>query len=168
MKGAPLFFWSFMSTNIYVATSWRNPYQPKVIEDIRAYGKLKNIDFNVYDFRHPSPNSNGFSWDKIDKNWKNWTVDEYKQALRHPLAQEGFELDREALQFCDICLLVLPCGASAHLEAGWAGGIGSSVIIYAPDLKEAELMYKLFDYDTYTPIYDDMASVLEVIGNHSD
>lgn len=157
-----------MTTNIYVATSWRNVHQPKVIKDIKDYGKRKNIDLNVYDFRNPAPGQKGFSWGVIDENWKNWTVDEYKQALRHPLAQEGFELDREALQACDICLLVLPCGASAHLEAGWAGGMGSSVIIYAPDFKEAELMYKLFDYDTATPIYDDMISVLEVIGNISD
>lgn len=157
-----------MSTNIYVATSLRNPHQQKVIKDIRDYGKLKGIDFNVYDFRNPAPGQAGFSWDLIDKNWRNWTIDEYKEALRHPLAEKGFELDREALQTCDVCLLVLPCGASAHLEAGWAGGIGSSVIIYAPDFRDAELMYKFFDFDTYTPIYTDMDSVLEVLGNHSD
>lgn len=157
-----------MTTNIYVATSWSNVHQPKVIKDIRDYGKRKRIDLEVYDFRNPSPGQNGFSWALIDKNWEKWTVEDYKQALRHPLAQEGFELDRDALQSADICLLVLPCGASAHLEAGWVGGMGSSVIIYAPDFKKAELMYKLFDYDTTTPIYDDMSSVLEVIGNLSD
>lgn len=153
--------------NIYVATSWRNQYQPEVIKAIKEYGKLNNINFEVYDFRNPSTEYGGFSWAEIDVNYKNWTVEQYKEALRHPRAEQGFGFDQEALAICDVCVLVLPCGASAHLEAGWVGGSGGTVIIYAPEIKEAELMYKLFDYDGTTPIYSDMDSVLEVLGNIS-
>ena len=45
----------------------------------------------------------------------------------------------------DICVLVLPCGRSAHTEAGWFAGKGKKVIAYIPTKQEPELMYKLFD-----------------------
>ena len=42
-------------------------------------------------------------------------------------------------------MLVLPCGRSAHTEAGWMSGAGRRVIAYIPEMGEPELMYKLFD-----------------------
>lgn len=45
----------------------------------------------------------------------------------------------------DICVLVLPCGASAHSEAGWMKGTGKKVIVYQNRSQRPELMYKLFD-----------------------
>ena len=38
-------------------------------------------------------------------------------------------------------MLVLPCGRSAHLEAGHALGAGRPVIAYIPEPIEPELMY---------------------------
>ena len=46
---------------------------------------------------------------------------------------------------CDVCVLVLPCGRSAHTEAGWMAGAGKKVIAYIPDKEDPELMYKMFD-----------------------
>ena len=42
-------------------------------------------------------------------------------------------------------VLVLPCGRSAHTEAGWFAGKGLKTIVYMPEKQEPELMYKLFD-----------------------
>ena len=39
----------------------------------------------------------------------------------------------EALRACDGCVLVLPSGRSAHLEAGWAAGAGKRVVVYVPE-----------------------------------
>jgi hypothetical protein len=39
----------------------------------------------------------------------------------------------------------LPCGRSAHTEAGWFAGRGLKTIVYIPEKQEPELMYKLFD-----------------------
>lgn len=46
--------------NIYVASSWRNPYQPVVV------GELRFMGHEVYDFRNPEPGSHGFHWSEID------------------------------------------------------------------------------------------------------
>ena len=49
------------------------------------------------------------------------------------------------MKWADCCVLVLPCGRSAHTEAGWFAGRGLKTIVYIPEKQEPELMYKLFD-----------------------
>ncbi|OGG67444.1 hypothetical protein A2Z56_04540 [Candidatus Kaiserbacteria bacterium RIFCSPHIGHO2_12_45_16] len=63
------------------------------------------------------------------------------QCWQHPVAERGFALDMNALRWCDACVLVLPCGRSAHLEAGWAAGAGKVLVIYIPEYDTPELMY---------------------------
>lgn len=73
-----------------------------------------------------------------------WTPSEYQEGLHHPKANSQFKNDIEAMESCDVCVLVLPCGRSAHTEAGWFAGQGKPVIAYIPEQVEPELMYKLF------------------------
>lgn len=122
---------------IYVASSWRNPYQPEVVKKLRESG------FNVYDFRKPDENDRGFHWSDIDENWKDWTVEEYCKSLNHQVAQSGFKKDYFAMTTCGIGVLVCPCGRSAHLEAGYFVGKGRKLYIYMPKKQEPELMYKM-------------------------
>ena len=63
----------------------------------------------------------------------------------HPSSERQFQADLDALNWADICLLVLPYGRSAHTEAGWMKGSGKRTIVYIPEMQEPELMYKLFD-----------------------
>jgi len=34
-----------------------------------------------------------------------------------------------ALRWCEACVLLLPCGRSAHLELGWAAGAGKRTVV---------------------------------------
>ena len=124
---------------IYVASSWRNQYYPEVVKTLREAGH------EVYDFRNPPHGGNGFRWTDIDENAPNWTFEQYAEGLHHPKAERQFAADLEALKWADTCVLVLPCGRSAHTEAGWMAGKGKRVIVYIPEMVEPELMYKLFD-----------------------
>ena len=124
---------------IYVASSWRNEYQPQVVDLLRSLGH------DVYDFRNPPNGSGGFAWSDIDKNWENWTTEEYVEALKHPLAEEGFTSDFDGMKWADCCVMVLPCGISANTEAGWMKGAGKTVYVYTPIKQEPELMYKIYD-----------------------
>ena len=135
---------------IYVASSWRNKYQPEVVAALRKAGH------EVYDFRNPPHGGNGFHWTDIDENAPNWTFDEYAEGLNHPLAERQFKADLEALEWADACVLVLPCGRSAHTEAGWMAGRGKKVVVYIPKMEEPELMYKLFD-----AVVDNLDDLLE-------
>ena len=124
---------------IYVASSWRNQYFPEVVKKLCEYGH------EVYDFRNPPHNHGAFMWKDIDPEFDKWNVEQYKHGLQHPSSERQFQADLDALNWADTCLLVLPCGRSAHTEAGWMKGAGKKVIVYIPEMQEAELMYKLFD-----------------------
>ena len=124
---------------IYVASSWRNPYFPEVVTRLREAGH------EVYDFRNPPHGGAGFHWTDIDPNAPDWTYAQYAEGLHHPLAERQFQADIDALTWADTCVLVLPCGRSAHTEAGWMAGAGKRVLAYIPEMVEPELMYKLFD-----------------------
>lgn len=122
---------------IYVASSWRNELQPSVVELLRGHGH------EVYDFRRPSSEDNGFSWREIGEGWLAWSPREFRMALRHPAATRGFQLDMDALNWAEATLLVLPCGKSAHLELGYAVGRGHRTAVYMPAASEPELMYRM-------------------------
>ena len=124
---------------IYVASSWRNVWFPQVVEALRGAGH------DVYDFRNPPDGGTGFRWSDVDEGWLEWTPQQYRDNLEHPLAERQFANDIRAMEECDVCVLLLPCGRSAHTEAGWFAGNGKKVFLYIPERQEPELMYKLFN-----------------------
>ena len=101
---------------LYIASSWRNNYYPEVVKRLREEG------FDVYDFRNPPSGDPGFKWHFVGEDWQEWTPEQYREKLNHPLAERQFMNDLEAINSCDACVLVLPCGRSAHTEAGWFPG----------------------------------------------
>jgi hypothetical protein len=133
---------------IYLASSWRNAYQATVLAELRAAGH------EVYDFKNPEPGNTGFGWRQtIDRPIVDAPT--LLEALAHPRAKEGFGFDFSAMKWADACVLLLPCGNSAHLEAGWFSGQGKPVAVLVPELREPELMYKCFDdEDGRTPMFE--------------
>lgn len=97
---------------IYVASSWRNAMQAVVVNYLRDAGH------EVYDFRNPRYGMGGFEWGDIDRDWRDWDPKQFVCALEHTIAEAAFTSDLAAMEWADACVLVLPCGLSAHLEAG--------------------------------------------------
>jgi hypothetical protein len=154
---------------IYVASSWRNPYQPHVVSFLTEHGH------HVYDFRSdiravdPSvvervglgsgpPPATAFAWSEMDEQWKDWEPAKYRYLLQtHPRAAQGYVGDLRGMEWADTCVLCLPCGNSAHIEAGYMKGLGKRLIIYwetndrttvTPEKQwkfEPDLMYLLAD-----------------------
>lgn len=125
---------------IYVATSWKNELQPMVVEYLRL------LEHEVYDFRNPKEGDEGFHWKQVsERPLEEWTHDYWKQVLQHPRAEEGFQNDMSALHWCDACLLVMPCGRSAHMELGWAAASGRHTAVMVPPGHpvEPDLMVKM-------------------------
>jgi len=123
---------------VYVASSWKNEYQPGVVRLLREDGH------EVYDFK----DSQGFRWSEVDPEWKSWTPQKYIEGLRHPCAERGFNRDMTALRECDVCVYVMPCGPSASMEMGWAVATGKHVIVYVPELRDPDLMVKMTPHIT--------------------
>lgn len=150
---------------IYVASSWRNMIYEEVVQALKDAGQ------DVYDFRNPCEGYIGFHWSEVDPAWKTWSPQQYKDGLCHERAEQGYRFDKNAIDWANCGVLVMPCGLSAHLEAGYLAGQGKPVLVYMPEhlpvidttygrtgliekLKfEPELMYKLlldihFEIDT--------------------
>ncbi len=122
-------------SRIYLASSWRNTYQPEVVAMLRAAGH------EVYDFRNPPNGIPGFAWSEIDPDWQAWKASDYRDLLTtHPIAARGYMNDFRGMEWADTCVLLLPCGRSAHLEGGWFSGRGKRLIIWTHDGEEPELM----------------------------
>lgn len=146
---------------IYLASSWRNPTQPAVLAALRDAGH------EVYDFRNPAPGYKGFAWsdcggmanqDGPGRGAR--TIPSYLEAIRSTRATEGFAFDKEALDWCDTCVLALPCGRSAHLELGYATGKGKNTYVLLHEHQfEPELMYLL-----NTGICASTQELIEVLG----
>jgi len=143
-----------MSTCIYVASSWRNHMQTAVVAGLRAAGR------EVYDFKNPRPGDEGFHWSEVgmasyDRATNSAVpVDEYLTGIEHPIAQAGFASDFDAMEKCDTCVLVLPCGRSAHLELGWFVGQGRRTAVLLDDPVTPELMYRMVDF--IAPTFGDL------------
>lgn len=131
-----------MNKRVYVASSWRNPHQPALV------ARLLEEGHEVYDFReHTDPRAPRpyvFAWTEVDPGWQDWTNAQYLRGLEHPAALAGFACDMEGLRWAEVCVLLLPCGRSAHLEAGWAAGAGKEVhVLLAAEECVPELMYRM-------------------------
>jgi hypothetical protein len=143
---------------IYVASSWRNDFVRNMVESLRQNA------YDVYDFTRPSLSPGGstaFRWDEIDPGWQDWDAETFRKSLNHPTADRGFAQDMRFLDACDVCILLLPCGRSAHLEAGYAKGRGKSLIVWiGPNCGkvEPELMYKIADAIVIN--YDELGNAL--------
>jgi hypothetical protein len=123
--------------NIYVATSWRNPRQQEIVKLLRAQG------YEVYDFRDPA--NYAFHWRHIDPGWDSWTPEQCRDALDHELALKSFASDKAAMEAAQVCVLVQPCGRSAHLEAGWFAACPNKKLVILLHDGDPEAMFKLAD-----------------------
>jgi hypothetical protein len=121
---------------IYVASSWRNPLQPSVVAALRAAGH------EVYDFRNPAPGNTGFGWRQCVDEPPPWSAAQTRAVLSHPVAEEGYTLDRDAMECADAIVMVQPCGRSAAYEFGWGVGAGKWTAVLLADDQEPELMFK--------------------------
>lgn len=126
---------------VYVASSGRNEAHGTVVDGIRALG------IACFDFKR---RSGAFSWDQVGVDADGEFFEAYMNGLTTPRARKGFEADFAAMQRATHFVLVLPCGRSAHLEAGWAMGQGTptAILFDEPHLVTPELMYLMADLIT--------------------
>lgn len=107
---------------------------------------LREAGHAVYDFRNPPNRDGGFQWCDIDPKWLDWSAETYRNhLLSNPIASHGYLADMRAMKWCDTCVLVMPCGRSAHLELGWCAGAGKRTFVLLAN-GEPELMNLMADW----------------------
>jgi nucleoside 2-deoxyribosyltransferase len=123
---------------IYVASSWQNSRCQWV------NGVLSSAGHNVFDFRKPHGE------DAVIMEAELSGCNGHDTFLSSEEAVEAFLVNYRAMVNADACVLVLPSGRSAHLEAGWFIGQGKLCYILEEDgfVERPELMYALADLVT--------------------
>lgn len=128
---------------LYIASSWKNQlYYP-------LWEYLTDAGHEPLDWRE----NGGFAWEHITGKPGEDVGGPYPYrdlVLPHPIAEKGFRNDFDKMREADACVLLLPCGRSAHLEAGWFWGVGKQVHIHIPKWEKPELMYKCASSITFT------------------
>lgn len=116
---------------LYVASSLRNRHYRSIIS------KLRGMGHEVYDFGDPPAGSDEFGI------LPPVPPEGHYEALRGSVGQATFKRDSNALALADAVVLALPCGRSAHIEAGFAAGQGKPLAIYLQpfEVQEPEVMY---------------------------
>jgi len=152
-----------MSRRIYLASSWRNEHQPALVGLLRMWGH------QVYDFKSRThtpcggPVATAFSWSDVGPDWQSWLPRDYRSNLMtSPRAARGYLGDFRGMEWADTCVLLLPCGRSAHIEAGFMKGRGKRLIIHFfsdAAREEPDLMYLMADHITIGP--DELSEALE-------
>lgn len=106
---------------IYIATSW------KTAEGARALAELLRARGHEVDcFCDPSTGRYVFDYREVEAEADKITA---PRMLRSPQAARACEEDYRMLDWCEAVILLLPCGNSAHMEAGYALGKGKHLYI---------------------------------------
>lgn len=136
---------------IYLASSWKNE------EIVREWAKsLVPCGHQVDAFCDPNIGRYVFHYSEIGDPE---TLDAIS-FLTDERTQKAFAEDKKWIDWADVCLLILPAGKSAHLEAGYAKGQGKTLIIWQAEYPKGDfdVMYGFADLIT-----DSGAAVLDFL-----
>lgn len=137
---------------IFIASPWKNKDQvEKLVEDLQARGH------EAHSFIESGANL--LSGEPIEDYMKM-----FNEALKNWQQQDErvskiFNSELATLKECDVVVLLLPAGISAHLEAGIAYGWGKKVVLIGP-IAKPEIVYLIFD-----KVYIDTSSFLNDLNN---
>ncbi|MCK5616639.1 hypothetical protein KAR91_83030 [Candidatus Pacearchaeota archaeon] len=138
---------------IYIATSWKmEKYARLMAKELREVGHEVDCfcDESTGRFVFSVKKLKGMPIDKLDAI----TFLDTKEA------QKAFKEDKKWIKWCDTLILLLPSGRSAHLEAGYAKGIGKEVIIVGEFPNgEFDVMYGFADLLLPTSILETFAHI---------
>ena len=122
---------------IYIASSWKNEVNIRDLADL-----LRSWGHEVDCFCDESTGRFVFCYSEID-NYKDLDAISF---LKVEEPQKAFKQDKEMIDWADVVVMVLPCGKSSHLEAGYAVGSGKKLFILGEFPKgEFDVMYGFAD-----------------------
>lgn len=120
---------------VYLIGSLRNPEVPK------AANKIRELGFEVFDDWYAAG-------PEADDKWRDYEKERgrtYREALRGLAADHVYRFDKKHLDECDVAILYLPAGKSAHLELGYVIGKGKRGYIVVDNPERWDVMYLFAD-----------------------
>ena len=143
---------------IYLASSWKN--QKAVLALVES---LEKEGFEVDAFCRPTDTRYSFHWSELVNNEDDLKYYDAIEFLADLRTQRAFKEDKKWLDWADTVIMVMPCGRSSHLEAGYAVGQGKQLYIYGCFPKgEFDVMYGFADRLFRTNELSDLLTVLRL------
>lgn len=144
---------------VYVAGSFKNKAKIRVLAQ-----RLREAGLSCYVFCDKDEATNTLSEEL--RRYIELDLLKPNTALKLPIVQEIGRMNQVQLDLCDAVVLVLPCGKSAHMEAGVMIGRNLPVWIYGPMPRgEFDAMYVMaravFDEHEFSEL---LASIKEYQG----
>lgn len=91
-----------------------------------------------------------------------WTVNQRATEPEH-LNAIG-EQEKNAVQHCDVFILLLPAGKSSHVELGIALGLGKLAYIYSPEKISPSTASTFYYVDAIKQIHGEIDDFISMIG----
>jgi hypothetical protein len=91
---------------------------------------------------------------------------QYRSYLETPQWRQAVEENRKALLTCDVCVLLLPCGADSHADWGVAVGAGKPSIVMGHPKAGERTPSHLWSDAIIPDDNDDLLRALECIEHH--
>lgn len=113
-------------SEIYISSSWKNRERVRAIADL-----LRSEGYKPYDFTDPKTRGDSpeippeMFPDQFDPTIHFY--DDYINTV--PAWRTAVTRNRKALEECDACVLLLPCGNDAHADWAYAVGLGKPTAI---------------------------------------
>ena len=112
---------------IYLASSWKNT--GAVLE----MAALLRREGHTVDAFCEEGREVSFNWSDLfgDMDTEGLDITEYNaiDMMDNWMVQDAFMFDKQQLDWADAVIMMLPCGNSAHMEAGYAVGKGKLLYI---------------------------------------
>jgi len=110
---------------IYISSSWKN--RDKVRE---MAVRLRKEGHRVYDFTDPECRKTAeFPHEKRPAPFDPVVHKSYAALLRNSDMYAAVMNNQEAIRWCDLVILLLPCGLDAHSDWGYGVGLGKASVI---------------------------------------
>lgn len=122
---------------IYTASSWKNEATVRELATVlRSWGHETDC------FADDSTGRFVFHFSAVENPNKLDGI----SFLTDPRSQKAFAEDKKMIDWADAVVLLLPCGKSSHLEAGYAVGCGKKLFIIGEFPKgDFDVMYGFAD-----------------------
>jgi len=110
---------------IYISSSWKNR------ENVREMAlRLREDGHKVFDFTDPEcRKTEEFPHEKRPKPYDSKKHKSYSTLLRNSDMYAAVMNNQEAIRWCDLVVLLLPCGLDAHADWAYGLGLGKATII---------------------------------------
>lgn len=134
---------------IYLASSWRNASTLK--HYIRYFRKQPNFKVDCFCDQEGGRTGFNIAEELAKAGYSPWAVNPIT-AFDHPAVADKFRIafaeDKKWLDWCECCIMMMPCGKSAHLEGRYIKGQGKLLFLYWMDEPlpgEFDNMYQFAD-----------------------